>query len=84
MIQIAMCIRLAKAEDFKNSFGQKKIGAIYFEKSAFGTIHPQPRYLDDQTNLSQFKILFDSQQIFVPAPYSDNPQIRNKEIDLQQ
>jgi len=68
-MQITIKLRPAVAEDFKTINGIKKTGVLYFEKSATGIISPFPRYLNEDTDLKQFKILYNKCQIFVAMDF---------------
>lgn len=71
MYQAVMKLRPAIAADFTTRDGKVKTGVLYFEKSAHGNIQDYPCYLNDDTDLKQFKILFNKCQIFVPINYTE-------------
>jgi hypothetical protein len=57
-------LRTAIASDF-NDNGKMKLNAIYFEQNADGSIQNKIRYLNNETDKTNFKMLFDNKQIFV-------------------
>ena len=65
-------LREATADDFKNSEGKSKIGAVYFCKNSNGIIEKKINYisLEHETNKivnQEFKQLFEAKQIYVFA-----------------
>ena len=68
---VSLNLRIATANDFKTNSGDRKNGALYFQKNSKGIIEPHPNYLTDDTDISNFKELFNNNQIFVPYNYFD-------------
>ena len=70
-MKITIMLRLAIANDFKTFDGKRKIGMMYFLQSAHGHIETTPHFLNDDTNVSDFKNLFNHNQIYVAKTYLD-------------
>jgi hypothetical protein len=69
-----MKLRIANKDDFATEIGTKKIGTLYFEQSVTGAIEHFPKYFTNDTDMTQFKILYASNQIYVPvAPFEEVP-----------
>lgn len=68
---VTLNLRIATANDFKTNSGEKKAGALYFQKNSKGDIEPYPLVLNEDTELQNFKNLFNNNQIFVPYNYFD-------------
>jgi hypothetical protein len=72
---VVMNLRVANRDDFSDQWGRKRIGAMYFQQSITGSICTQPFYFTENTDLSVFKILYASNQIYVPVGVFDEVQI---------
>ena len=64
-------LRTAVAGDFTNSYGNKKIGAVYLVQSSTGIIETKIHYLTELTNMVEFKELYNCGQIYVFASPSE-------------
>ncbi len=64
-------LRTAVAGDFTNSYGHKKIGAVYMVQSCTGEIETRIHYLTELTNMVEFKELYNCGQIYVFATPSE-------------
>ena len=75
-------LRLSNKDDFADQYGNKKIGAMYFEQSVTGEIHKQPRYFTEVTDLKTFRELYTNNQIFVTANLFDSVTIVEEENEI--
>ena len=78
-----MKLRIAIATDFANKDKSKKIGTLYFQQSVTGEIEPQPQYFTNNTDMSQFKLLYSKNQIYVPMQLFDEVEILEEELNEQ-
>jgi hypothetical protein len=58
-------LRVAVVSDFANEDNSKKIGAPYFEQASSRVIQPVVKYFTNETDIDQFKNLFNAGQIYV-------------------
>lgn len=70
-----MKLRIANRDDFTDQWNKKRIGAMYFQQSITGVICTQPFYFTENTDLNTFKILYASNQIYVPVGIFDEVEI---------
>lgn len=79
---VFMKLRVANKDDFADQFGNKIIGAMYFHQSVTGAIEPQPRYFNEETDLSTFRELYTHNQIYVPERLLENVEIVEDKEEL--
>ena len=70
-MQVTLTLRPSIALDFKTLDGKRKTGMMYFLQSVNGHIENTPYFLNDDTNVSEFKNLFNHGQIYVAKTYKD-------------
>ena len=71
-MQITINLRPAKADDFKNFDGTKKMGTMFFYQSVTGAIETTPQFFGTDTNTTIFKELFNKNQVYVAERFMDN------------
>ncbi|MFV8347284.1 hypothetical protein [Flavobacterium sp. ZB4P13] len=72
---VVMNLRVANRDDFSDQQGRKRIGTMYFQQSITGAICTKPFYFTENTDLTAFKILYASNQIYVPVGIFDEVEI---------
>lgn len=60
-------LRVATADDFKNSDGKTKFNAVYLQQSITGAIERNIHYITPEMDKETFKELFEASQIYVFA-----------------
>ena len=70
-MQVTLMLRPATAADFNTRDGKPKTGMMFFYQSSNGHIETTPHFLNDDTNLIDFKNLFNHGQVYVAKNYFD-------------